>query len=121
MPDHDARPSDAMGLRERLRADLTAAMKRRDRPAVTVIRTLLGAIANSEAVAVPDGPYDPAVGLGGDVSRRDLAEADLVAIVAAEIERHRIGAGAAEAAGRDERAAQLRTELDVLVRYRVHD
>jgi hypothetical protein len=32
--DHGVRPGDSLGLRERLQADLTAAMKRRDLPAV---------------------------------------------------------------------------------------
>jgi uncharacterized protein len=106
------------GLRERLTADLTTAIKRRDRPTVSVIRTLLGAIANNEAVPVADPRYDPTVGLGHDVPRRVLDESDLVAILDDEIERHRTGAAAAERAGRAERAEHLRAELEVLVRYR---
>lgn len=93
-------------------------MKRRDRPAIAVIRTLLGAIGNREAVVLPDGPYDPTVGLGSDVPRRFLDESDLLAILDEEIDAHRTGAEAAEVAGRTERAARLRAELEVLLRYR---
>ncbi len=109
---------DGADLRAQLSADLTVAMKRRDRAAVSVIRTVLASIANSEAVDSPDGPYDPAIGLANDVPRRVLAESDLVAILDEEIDRHRAGAAAAEAAGRPDRAEHLRAELDVLKRYR---
>jgi hypothetical protein len=55
-------------LRERLRAELPAAMKRRDRTAAAALRSALGAIDNAEAVdagEVRAGAVETsAVGLG---------------------------------------------------------
>ena len=64
-------------VRITLRAEMTRAMKRRDREATAVFRAALGAIDNAEAVAVGSehraGAIETAVvGVGrSDVSRRD--------------------------------------------------
>lgn len=80
-------------LADRLRADLTTALRARDRASASVLRTVLGAIANAEAVPVPqaappvaEGPIAGAVlGLGAaEVPRRELTEDDVRAIVRAE-------------------------------------
>ena len=73
-------------------------MKRRDRLAVSIYRTALAAIDNAEAVPVTDQHHASAIetsatGAGtSDAPRRSLTEADMVAIVRAEIENHRSAA-----------------------------
>jgi len=69
-------------IRARMEADLKEALRARDKSAVAVLRTTLGAIANAEAVD-PSQPTSR-VGLLADVERRLLTEADVLAIVGAE-------------------------------------
>ncbi|WP_377322501.1 hypothetical protein ACFJIY_23945 [Pimelobacter simplex] len=80
-------------LADRLRADLTTALRARDRTRASVLRTVLGAIANAEAVPVPQAAPPLAegviagavVGLGAaEAPRRELREDDVRAIVVAE-------------------------------------
>jgi len=80
-------------LADRLRADLTTALRARDRARASVLRTVLGAIANAEAVPVPQGApplaqgpiAGAALGLGAaEVPRRELTEDDVRAILVAE-------------------------------------
>ncbi|MGW4241591.1 hypothetical protein [Nocardia sp. NPDC004722] len=84
------RSSEAVPLRERLRAALPVAMKARDRAATAALRSALAAIDNAEAVdgsevragAIENSP----VGLGSaEVARRHLSESDIDAIVRTEI------------------------------------
>lgn len=119
--------ADGSGLRERAAADLKEAMRRRDRTAVSALRSALAAIANAEAVPVEDGPRGVGgqhvaggvVGLGaGEAQRRELDDATVAALV-----RHEASdrlAVAAELEGLDggvhgERAGVLRTEAAVLL------
>lgn len=115
-------------LRARLRFGLTDAMRRRDQPAVAVIRVALAAIDNAEAVpptavapptaGVPpsEGPIaGSAGGLGaGEAGRRDLDESDVEAIVASEIEQLLDGAAEYEDIGRGDAATELRQQAAVL-------
>lgn len=119
----DPSPPDASPVRLRLRGALDAAMKARDRAAISVLRSTLGAIDNAEAVD-PVAPTGAAgseviggavVGHGaGDVPRGVLSEADVVAIVTAEIAEQIEAADTYEAAGRPDRAEPLRAGAEVL-------
>lgn len=109
-------------LTVRLRQALPEAMKRRDRTAVTALRTTLAAIDNAGAIEVAEtrltgaGPIAGArVGLGAtEAIRRDLDDEAVAAIVAAEIHDRRRMADALAAAGQANHAATLRAEADAL-------
>ena len=136
-------PADGDNLRERLRRALPAAMKARDRPAISALRSALAAIDNAGAVdptqARPDTahPEPPAanaidpepgraeggdpnvagsvVGVGvTDVERRSLSEAQMQEIVRAEALERETAAAGYERAGRLELAERLRGEAKVL-------
>ncbi len=81
-------------IRERLRSDLTAAMKARQPNQAAALRTLIAAIDNAEAVPLPEGFSSSApprmFSLAGDVPRRELSAAEITAILrreAAECQR----------------------------------
>ncbi len=114
-------------MRTDLRRDLTAALKARDRVAVTALRSALAAIENAEALPVDHavqgaGEHEhvagSAVGLGaGDAERRELTEADVRAVVEAEVHERSMAAGGYEEIGRADLAERLRAEAEVLSRY----
>lgn len=107
------------GLRETLRAELTTAMKARDRSAIATIRSALSAIANAEAVPIDHLPRAGAVeasaiGAGAaDAPRRELSEADVRAVVEGEVAERRAAADGLVRSHHD-RAAELQTEADRL-------
>ena len=110
-------------LTDRLRAALTVAMRSRDRDGVTALRTALGAIDNASAVdpgesgpAVADGPIAGAAsGVGAtEAARRELTDADVAAIVEAEIAERDAAATDYERAGRVDGAIHLRAEAAAL-------
>ncbi|GAB2814238.1 hypothetical protein GCM10027176_18520 [Actinoallomurus bryophytorum] len=114
-------PPDRPLLRRRLRDALVAAMKERDRVAVSVLRSTLAAIDNAEAVdatapaggssAIESSP----VGVGvAEVERRALSDDDIVQIVRAEAADREAAALDYDRAGRQERAEALRAEAKVL-------
>lgn len=120
------------GMRQAMRAALTAAMKQRDRTAVTALRAGLAAIDNAEAVAVPgagadghaplpvsDGPIAGATaGLGSnEVARRALTDADVAAIVRAQVDERRTAADEYDRIGQSDAAANLRAEAAVLAAH----
>lgn len=117
-------------LRVALAAALRAAMRARDVVAASALRTTLSAIANAEAVpagsagsagsratATVGSPHfaGAVAGLGaGDVARRQLTAADVLAIVRAEIsERERLASDYA-ASGLSSQAERFRTEARIL-------
>ncbi|WP_426241610.1 hypothetical protein [Nocardioides sp. LHG3406-4] len=106
-------------VREALRAALTAAMKSRDRAAVSVYRSALAAIDNAGAQPVTDMPAAGAVegarlGVGAaDAARRELTEVQVRDIVVAEVAERR-AASEEYAAAHTERAAALRQEAEIL-------
>ncbi|MBA2282614.1 MAG: GatB/YqeY domain-containing protein [Acidimicrobiia bacterium] len=82
-----------------------------------MLRTALAAIANAEAPPLDTvGPAE-AVGRLVDHPRLLLAEADLVAVLRAEIADCEDTVARFEACGRADEAAALRDELDVLRAY----
>jgi uncharacterized protein YqeY len=108
-------------LRQRLRDALVAAMRERDRVAVTALRGALAAIDNAEAVdtsAVASGSLaieSSPVGVGAaEVERRVLSDEDIVQIVRSEVADREAAAIDYDRAGRSERAQVLRAEVQVL-------
>ncbi|HEX7132201.1 MAG TPA: GatB/YqeY domain-containing protein [Iamia sp.] len=102
-------------IAEHLRADLVVALKAGDATRTSALRIALAALANAEAVDAA-GPT-VATGLLGDVARRQLTDADVVALLAAERDDLRDQAAALRARGRaeaddlDDRAAVLAAYL----------
>lgn len=89
-------------LKDRLRTDLTAAIKARDEVRSSTLRMVLTAVSNAE--------------VAGKESR-ELADEDVIAVLAAEAKKRREAAEAFEQAGREEMAAKERAEADVLADY----
>jgi uncharacterized protein YqeY len=89
-------------LKERLRADLTSAMKARDELVKSTLRMTLTAINNAE--------------VAGDEAR-ELDDDEVLAIITREAKKRSESAEAFAAAGREELAAQERAEREVLSRY----
>jgi uncharacterized protein YqeY len=103
-----------------MRADLTDAMKARDRAAVVALRTALAAIANAEAVPAQDVPTPrelPIVGKAQEVPRRHLTSADVEAIVRHEVADRRDTVAQLRNRQQDEAVHQLEAEIAVLERY----
>jgi uncharacterized protein YqeY len=118
----------AADLPDRLRQDLTAAMRERQRESVRVLRTALSAIANAEAQPNPDetptstrssGPIAGAAdGLGAaEVARRELDPSEIRAIVQAERDERLTAADGLAARGALDAADALRAEAALLDRY----
>jgi uncharacterized protein YqeY len=89
-------------LKERLRSDLTAAMKSRDELVKATLRMTLTAIGNAEVAGK---------------QARELDDNAVLAIIRTEVRKRAESAEAFAAAGRDELAAKERAESDVLARY----
>jgi len=114
-------------IRTSLRDDLKAALKSRDRVAVTALRSALAAIENAEAVPV-DRPAGATAatsehvagavgGLGAaEAERRHLTDADLRSIVEGEVRERSVAAREYERLGRTDLAERLRAEAEVLGR-----
>ncbi|GAA4031786.1 hypothetical protein GCM10022247_66060 [Allokutzneria multivorans] len=109
-------------MRASLRASLTAALKARDRVAITALRSALAAIDNAEAVPAERSPTTgsehvagASVGVGAtEAQRRDLTEADLRSIVENEVRERTAAAADYSARGLHDTATQLRAEAEVL-------
>jgi uncharacterized protein len=89
-------------LKERLRADLNAAMRARDQVRMRTLRMALTSITNEE--------------VAGD-SARNLSDEEIVKVLTREARKRREAAEAFGAAGRDEQAAAERAEGKVLADY----
>lgn len=89
-------------LKDRLRADLTAAMKDRDEVRTRVLRMALTSISNEEVAGT---------------AARELTDDDVLRILAREAKRRREAAAAFQEAGRAEQAAAERAEDTVLAAY----
>jgi uncharacterized protein len=90
------------GLKDRLRGDLTAAMKARDGVRTRTLRMALTSIANEEVAGK---------------AARDLDDDEVLQLVSREARRRREAAGAFDAAGRPAQAASERAEEQVLAAY----
>ena len=89
-------------LKERLRTDLTAAIKGRDELRASTLRMILTAITNAE--------------VSGKQSR-ELSDDDVIGVLSAEAKKRREAATAFEDAGRAESAAKERAEAEVIADY----
>jgi uncharacterized protein YqeY len=104
-------------LLDRLRADLTHALRARDQVAVTAIRTLLAAFANAEAPPIDDHDPPPAYGRLVDHPRLELSDADLERILRDEIADRQDTVSRFLRGGREAEAEALRAEIAVLETY----
>jgi uncharacterized protein YqeY len=89
-------------LKDRLRTDLTAAMKARDEVRSSTLRMILTAVTNAE--------------VAGKVAR-DLSEEEIVDVLSSEAKKRREAAVAFEEGGRAESAAKERAEAAVIADY----
>jgi uncharacterized protein len=90
------------GLKDRLRGDLTAAMKSRDEVRTRTLRMVLTSISNEE--------------VAGNAAR-ELSDDEVLRILGREARRRREAADAFEGAGRTDQAAAERAEDQVLAEY----
>jgi uncharacterized protein len=90
------------GLKERLRSDLTAAMKSRDEVRTRTLRMALTSVTHEEVAGK---------------AARHLTDADVLRLLAREAKRRREAAEAFEAAGRSAQAAAERAEGEILSAY----
>jgi uncharacterized protein len=89
-------------LKERLRADLNAAMRARDQVRMRTLRMALSSITTEEVAGT---------------SARDLSDDEVVKVLTREARKRREAAEAFGAAGRDEQAAAERAEGEILAGY----
>ena len=89
-------------LKDRLRADLTAAIKARDEVRSSTLRMVLTAITNAE--------------VAGKQSR-ELSDDDIVGVLSSEAKKRREAATAFEDGDRPEMAAKEKAEAAVLAEY----
>jgi hypothetical protein len=89
-------------LKERLRADLNAAMRARDQVRMRTLRMALTSITNEEVAGA---------------TARDLTDEEVVKVLTREARKRREAAEAFSAAGRDDQAAAERAEGEVLAGY----
>jgi uncharacterized protein len=90
------------GLKDRLRADLTAAMKARDEVRTRTLRMALTSVTNEE--------------VSGNAAH-ELSDDDVVRLLGREARKRREAADAFDAAGRSGQAAAERAEEQVLAGY----
>lgn len=113
-----------MSLRLRMRQALPEAMRARDKVAVSALRGTLAALDNAEAVPVEEAaPGSSAletapVGAGAtEAARRELSERRVVDVVRAEADERLTAARQLTAPAHADRAARLRAEAAVLLRF----
>lgn len=89
-------------LKDRLRADLTTAMKSRDELTASTLRMVLTAVTNAEVA-------------GSEA--RTLSEEEMVAVLSTEAKKRREAVAAYRDAGREDSAAREEAEAGVIARY----
>lgn len=89
-------------LKDRLRADLTAAIKARDAVRSSTLRMLLSAITNAEV---------------GGKQARELSDEEIVGVLSTEAKKRREAAAAFTDGGRAESAAKETAEAAVIADY----
>lgn len=91
-----------MTLKEQLRADLTTAIKARDKLQSSTLRMVLTSVTNVE--------------VAGDEAR-ELSDAEVLDVLTKETKKRREAATAFEEGGRAESAAKERAEAEVIAHY----
>lgn len=89
-------------LKDRLRADLTAAMKARDELVASTLRMVLTAITNAEVAGK---------------QARELSDDDVIGVLTSEAKKRREASTAFADGGRPEMAAKEQAEAGVIARY----
>jgi len=89
-------------LKDRLRTDLTAAIKARDEITSSTLRMVLTAVTNAEVAGK---------------QQRELSDDDIVGVLSSEAKKRREAAEAFAAAGRDQSAEKERAEAGVIADY----
>ena len=89
-------------LKERLRADLNAAMRARDQVRMRTLRMALSSITTEEVAGA---------------TARDLSDDEIVKVLTREARKRREAAEAFSAAGRADQAAAERAEGEILAGY----
>ena len=89
-------------LKDRLRSDLTAAIKARDEVTSSTLRMVLTAVTNAEVAGK---------------QARELSDDDVIGVLSAEGKKRREAATAYDEAGRGESAAKERAEAEVIAAY----
>jgi uncharacterized protein len=89
-------------LKDRLRTDLTAAMKARDEVRSSTLRMVLTAITNAEVAGK---------------EARELSDDDIVGVLSTEAKKRREAAAAFSEGGRAEMAAKEQAEAAVITEY----
>ena len=89
-------------LKDRLRADLTTAMKARDELRSSTLRMILTAVTNAEVAGK---------------EARELSDDDIVGVLSTEAKKRREAAIAFDDGGRVEMAAKERAEAEVIADY----
>lgn len=89
-------------LKDRLRADLTTAIKARDEVRSSTLRMVLSAITNAE--------------VAGKVAK-ELSDDEVVGVLSSEAKKRREAATAFAEGGREESAAKERAEAEVIALY----
>lgn len=109
----------ATALKQRLRSDLKAAMQVRAADEVRVLRVLIAALDNAEAVPSEQKGYVPrAFGdPNGEVARLDLGAGAVEALLADEVAARLAAAADYRDLGQSDEAARLEAEATVISRY----
>lgn len=89
-------------LKDRLRSDLTTAMKSRDEVRSSTLRMLLTSITNAEVAGK---------------TQKELTDDDIVGVLSTEAKKRREAATAFDEAGRTEMAEKEKAELGVIADY----
>ncbi len=92
----------AMTLKDRLRTDLTTAIKARDQVTSSTLRMVLTAVTNAEV---------------SGKEARELSDDDILTVLGSEGKKRREAAEAFDAAGRTEQADKERSEAAVIAAY----
>lgn len=111
-------PEPAHTIRTRLKADLIVAMKARQTDTIMIIRTLLAAIDNEEAVPRTSAPTT-SDGYTPDVPRRVLRATDIHAILTREADECRQAATDYARLGQHDAADRMHTALALIQAYRL--
>lgn len=89
-------------LKDRLRADLTTAMKARDKRRSATLRMVLASVTKAEVAGK---------------QARELSDEEVLGVLTGEAKRRREAAAAFEDGGRTDSAAQEREEAEIIAEY----
>ncbi len=108
-------PESQLPMRDLLRSDLRTALKAQDRVLTRVLRSVISAMENAEAVEAPAASTGT-IGYG-DVDRRRLEPGREVELIEAEILERETGLAEYQRVGQIDAAAVLQVEISILRRY----